>query len=298
MPQLTAKNVLDMRFISYAAPLELARRWSLSEESSHRSEARVLLEGLFHRFPRSLEIAQQLALAYLEEDRQESAQLILDQIALLCRNPHEEVLSRGGRLYRDHGDRYVKYPEIGGHMESPPNAVHYYRLALNEYNKAYQIRFGHYPGINVATLHLLIAALVADEAQRNAHLRHSWSIVQKLLERRATWPHERKDDPIWHWATEGEARLLLKEWDDAAACYRAARQHPQFQAFHGNSMRKQAIRIIYCYRRLGKMNLGPFEDFDEMFPAVVGKPTGSHQEANLDPLDQRNVASDTGALQP
>jgi hypothetical protein len=163
------------------------------------------------------------------------------------------VLSRCGRVYRDQGDRYVSYPEvpgapevrIGGAAEIPAEARRYYLLALREYAKAYQIRFGHYPGVNVATLHLLVAALDFSGAERDAHLKDCRATAQKLLDHKADWPREHDDDPIWHAASAGELHLLLQNWQTAYECYRAAQQHERFQAFHRTTMLKQVVRIIY-----------------------------------------------------
>jgi hypothetical protein len=271
--QFTAESVLGMRFISYTTPLALARNWSQSGDKALQSEARKLLEGLFERFPHSLEIGQQLALAYLENRQEAEAKAVLDKLSLMCRNPNEEVLSRAGRLYRDQGDRYVKYPEIGGLVESPPEALSYYRLALEDYTKAYRVRNGHYPGINVATLHLLIAAFETNATNRAGQLQCSQTIAQKLLDRWADWPLETDDDPVWHAATAGEANLLLNRWDAAAECYFAAQQHARFKSFHRGSMRKQVLRILYCHRRLGANDLGPFGNLADVLPETKPEET-------------------------
>ena len=268
MPSLTAQSVLEMRFISYATPLELARRWLQSDKKSEQDQARELLEGLFDDFPHSLEIGQQLALAHIEKGEEDQAKTVLKKLSRLCRNPNEEVLSRMGRIYRDQGDRYVEYPEIGGEETSPPEALRYYRLALEQYTNAYRIRFGHYPGINVATLHLMMAALIDEESQRDRHLQTSRNTAKKLLAERENWPLEMVDDPIWHSATAGEANLLLHHWAAAAGCYHAARQHSEFRPFHRVSMRKQALRIVFCHQQLDVASLGAFDNLENVFPPV------------------------------
>lgn len=275
MPTPTAKSVLDMRFISYATPLALARKWARSDEPRDREQALELLKGLFARFPHSLEIGQELALAYMQSGEHGTARSILDQLQLLCRSPNEEVLARRGRDYRDKGDSYVRYPEyvgppkvrIGGATEIADEALRYYRLALQEYEKAYQIRFGHYPGVNVATLHLLLAAFETDDTQRAKHLDASKTLAQRLLARKAEWPHEHDDDGVWHAASAGELHLLLREWQAAEDSYRTAWRHAKCQEFHCQSMLKQVIRIVYCYQRLGVGSLGAFDDLSQLFSA-------------------------------
>ncbi|MFO7901595.1 MAG: tetratricopeptide repeat-containing protein, partial [Pirellulaceae bacterium] len=206
----TAEDVLEMSFISYSTPLDLARRWLQSGDRDERQEAKKLLEGLIGRYPHSLDIGQHLALCYLESEEEERARRILERMSLLSRNPNEEILARGGRVYRDQGDRYVKWQDDDSDRNAELQALRLYRQALQEYEKAYLVRSGHYPGINVATLHLLIAAIEPDEGQQTSHLEESKKVAHELLNDRAKWPSEYPDDPVWHAATQGEARLLLR----------------------------------------------------------------------------------------
>ncbi len=269
-----AQSVLKTRFISYATPLALARRWSQSGDPPERKEALVLLEGLFTRFPHSIEIGQQLALSQIEAGKESEAMGVLAKLQLLCRNKNEEVLSRCGRVYRDRGDHFVAYPvyhgppeiTIGGPKDEPVEARRCYLLALQEYNEAYKVRGGHYPGVNVATLHLIIAALEANDAAKASSLEKSKDLAQKLLKNKAAWPHELADDPVWHAASEGEIYLLLREWQKAYDCYRTAQAHKECKPFHRTSMLKQVIRIVYCYERLGVESLGAFDDLTTVFP--------------------------------
>lgn len=271
--QLTAKDILKTRFISYATPLELARRWLQSADPALQREALLLLEGLFEQYAHSLEIGQHLVLAYLECRQYDKVQRKLEEIEQLCRNPNEEVLSRWGRLYREQGDQFVAYPEIGrpNRSESPDDAVRCYRLSLAKYSEAYKIRSGHYPGINRVTLLLLIAAFTADAGERAMALSESEKLAKALLARRAEWPREYDDDSIWHDGTAGEANLLLKEWKEASNSYLAAREHSRHKSFHRTAMRKQAIRILHCHRRLGVTDIGPFDQLDQIFPVCEGE---------------------------
>jgi hypothetical protein len=179
-------------------------------------------------------------------------------------------------VYRDKGDSFVTYPiyaeppeiSIGGATENASEALRYYRLALAEYGAAYKIRFGHYPGVNVATLHLLIAAFSSSNSERASNVGASEPIARNLLSRRGEWPLELRDDPIWHAATEGEINLLLKDWPTRYNCYRAAQTHDEFQPFHRGSMLKQVIRIVYCQKRIGVPSVGAFEDLGMVFGAT------------------------------
>jgi hypothetical protein len=104
----SVESILATRFVSYIGPLELARRWLQAGDDAKRADATRLLEGLFERFSYSIEIGHQLALAHLATQDKAKAQRVIDQLSCLCRNPHEEVLSRLGRMSRDEGGPFSK----------------------------------------------------------------------------------------------------------------------------------------------------------------------------------------------
>jgi tetratricopeptide (TPR) repeat protein len=263
---LSPDEILNMSFISYATPLELAHRWALSGNGETLDKAIVLLKGLFDQYPHSLEIGQQLVLCHLEKGEEEPAREILQRLALLSRNPNEEVLARSGRLYRDRADRLLSDENLDKASATQIHALRMYQQALQEYQKAYLVRKGHYPGINVATLHLLIASLETNQAARAIHLGESQKLTKILLEDRAKWPSDHPEDVIWHAGTEGEAHLLLRDWETAGDCYRSVTGHAEVTPFQVNSMRKQVDRILAAYARLGADIGPPFDDVTTLLP--------------------------------
>jgi len=144
-----------------------------------------------------------------------------------------------------------------------------YLLALDKYDAAYKIRQGHYPGINKATLLLILAGLPGES--REERLRQCQELAQDLLTRQASWPKTLPDDSIWHLATEAEAHFLLQRWNEAADRYRRALEESGGKPFYPDSMRKQVVRICDAFRRIGVENFGPLSNPDDVF----GKPSPS-----------------------
>ena len=274
MKQPKAETVLKRRFISYCTPLKIARDWGRDNGAEYREQALILLEGLFEQYPHAIEIAEELALSYLEGNDDVRAQAVLDEIQLLSRSPHEEVLARRGRIFRDKADHFVTYPvyvgppevKIGGPFENLAEALRYFKLALEQYTQSYEIRLGHYPGVNVATLNLLIAAFTSEAGERTERLEKCRSTAKQVISRRQNWPRDYDDDDVWHAASAGEMQLLLQDWPAALENYRHAQAHAKCKAFHRTSMLKQVIRIIYGYMRLGVTSLGAFDKLTNVFP--------------------------------
>jgi hypothetical protein len=134
------------------------------------------------------------------------------------------------------------------------------------YGRAYsQVRQGHYPGINMATLHLVCAALdhFAKDAASSQHNREAaTSIAQALLDHRQQWPADQPSDvTIWHPATEAEALVLLRKWSEAANHYRSIPAEKRDR----DSMRKQVERLLTSWKQLGEMNFGPLNNLDAVF---------------------------------
>lgn len=264
MTQPTVEDVLSMRCVSESVPLELARRWM---QSNRQQDARRLLEELFKRFSHSIEIGQQLALAYLETGDRANATRVLDRLDVLCRNPQEEVLVRRGRLMRDAADKHLERDAHRSEAAAATPALECYRQAHKMYLAAWNVRSGHYPGINVATLHLLIASLVREPTERDSQLAMCSHMAKTLLSCRAQWVSEHADDAVWHAATAGEAFLLQQDWNAAADAYQSAQRLPQFLPGHNKSMRGQVVRILEAFQRLGIEPEGDFIDLERLLPS-------------------------------
>src|SRR5262249_49116658 len=151
----------------------------------------------------------------------------------------------------------------------PRVAEIHYRDALQKYERAYKIRQGHFPGVNVAALLVSLAGLArarGNEAECAELLQRSRVVCNDLLRRREQWPVDQPDDQIWHLGTEAEIQLLLNEWDKAAELYQAARLLPGCQPFHIDVMRNQAKRTLDCLREYLKItSFGSMGELESVF---------------------------------
>jgi class 3 adenylate cyclase/tetratricopeptide (TPR) repeat protein len=84
------------------------------------------------------------------------------------------------------------------------------------YNEAYKLTGKYYSGINAATM----AALLGDKSEAEALARD----VQKICQQEMEDSKLNSSDLYWLAATQGEAALILGNWDLAQKCYEKARQ--------------------------------------------------------------------------
>ena len=290
---LPAEVILKMPFPSYHRCLEEAKRLNRSGRDGDRPKAIALLdgpsreegppqqegpprqEGLRQRYPHVLAIGQELALALMECRRYDEAEAVLNDLEKTFMNLDEETLSRWGRLYKDRGDAYVRLPwsEPDGLPPDLDLAELFYRKSLAKYGQAYRIRSGHYPGINKATLLLILGSLrppVPGAAPR-PEVQESAELAGKLLADRPRWPREEPDDEtVWHPATAGEAYLLSREWGLAEQSYREALRGPRLTARAREAMRRQVERIVMCFRNLGVAVGAPLDNPTTFFAEPRG----------------------------
>jgi hypothetical protein len=244
---------------SFHTPYQVARSWL--REEGRRADALALLVLLRRRYPHVLTIGNELVLALLESGRQGEAMAELRRLESQFDEVDEETRCRWGRVHKEAGDRAWE-------DRNPARGERCYREALTQYTRGHALRQGHYPGINRATVLLLLAALARDqqdEARSSALLLEADNAARQLLDRRDEWPRESSDDNIWHAATAGEAYLLTRRWPDAEGEYRAALAEPNVEPFHRQSMMRQARRIRDAWRRLGVQPEPPFDNLEELF---------------------------------
>jgi hypothetical protein len=180
---------------------------------------------------------------------------VLDQLDRVFTNLDEETQCRWGRLFKDQGDAYVRLPwsEPDGRPPDAEMARIFYKKSLDRYDQAYRVRSGHYPGINKATLLLIVGTLQPPIPDAPAkELADSESLAAALLSDRARWPPGfQEDETLWHPATEGEAYLLRRMWDAAARHYGQALESRFLNGHARNTMYRQVERICVCFAMLG-----------------------------------------------
>jgi hypothetical protein len=221
-----------------------------------------LLRDLHQRHPHALACGHELVLALLETGRAEDRAEALARLQQLQRefpDLDEETLCRLGRLHKEAGERALD-----------PAAVELdFRLALDWYGRAYGLRRGHYPGINLATLYLLLAGVARRQQRDNRDLlAQAEAQARDLLERRGEWSRERSDDTIWHLATAAEAYLVQQQWERAAAEYRRATEEPNFEPLHAHSILKQLRRLLDAFAQLGIEPVPPLDPDALLKPAA------------------------------
>ncbi len=272
IPTPTVNAILKVPFPSYHRPLAWAHQWLSSGDPERKQAAVELLKKLYERYDHAVAVGQELVLALMESgsEAQAEAETTLQGIDARFAKLDEELLCRWGRLFKDRGDAYVRLPwSKPDHLPPDPElAGQYYRRSLEKYDQAYRIRSGHYPGINKATLLLIVGSLrpPAPGGSPRPELLESAELAGKLLADRPSWPHEHPDDEtVWHPATAGEAHLLRQEWAQAVSQYRAALQSKILTPHARESMRRQVERIVMCFRTLGVAISPPFDDLRTLF---------------------------------
>jgi hypothetical protein len=289
----SAEQVLATPFPSYHHALELARALNRSGDPERRQKALALLDGLRRRYPHVLAIGLELVLALTERHEHERAEHALKDLEHAFPNLDEESLCRWGRLFKDRGD---DYDELPGALSNrfPPNlerAEEFYRRSLAKYDQAYQIRAGHYPGINKATLLLNLGSLKAQRTGQGAgslkEVLESEELARELLENRGSWRADNPDDETtWHPATAGEAHLLCREWAEAAANYREALDGGDLNPHARESMRRKVERILAAFHTLDITSITPPFDDPAAFFEVAG-PRPIRAEAAGEPSEPR-----------
>ncbi|MBL8830545.1 MAG: DUF4071 domain-containing protein [Planctomycetaceae bacterium] len=246
---LTPELVGNLPMPGYYWKLSVAQTWLWSDAAPQLRDAITLLTQLRRDYPHAMQIGTELALALIHNDQLSAAENLLRELAADWGAPDEELLCRWGRLYKDTGDKL--WAVHRHHEDHYPRICAAYERSLAHYEEAYAVRHGHYPGINVATLRLLVASFKALPAQRDEDRQRSRQIALDLLQKRAHWPGNHDDDSFWHHATEGEAYLLLEQWDAAQQAYHRAFANTYCLPGRRVSIEQQLQRVFQAYERMG-----------------------------------------------
>ena len=224
-------QILKTPFPSYHQPLELARALNRSGDEAKRTHGISAAGGPAQAVsPRARHRPGIRPRAHRKRPSTTGPSSPCKALENTFANLDEETLCRWGRLFKDRGDDYLELPGAVSNRFAPNRdmAIEFYRKSLEKYDQAYRIRFGYYPGINKATLLLIVGSLKAAADRSGGrpldrNLLESEELAGKLLESRASWRVDHPDDEtIWHPATAGEAHLLRQEWTQAADLYREA----------------------------------------------------------------------------
>src|SRR5262249_1019699 len=156
----------------------------------------------------ALEVRHERALALVSLKRPRDARLTLEEAARDFPVLNEDVLCLWARLSKDEGDAALA---AGSELE----AYRMYLAAETRYQKAFDQTNGRFPGINAATLQLVLAS-IAPPGEVEALQKKYCTTARRLLDGKGAWREELIDDNIWIRATEAEAHLVLQEWEASA----------------------------------------------------------------------------------
>jgi len=234
-----AKN--EPLFPNYVIVLADPKKRAQARKEAMVEDAVKDLEALGKMYPHVVAIEQEWALAKVElstlvpdnkrraELRKEADEILLPLLSEF-RSVDEETLGKLGRRHKECAWAINDY----GQRESGADRIHYER-ALQYYERAYALRKGYYPGINVATLHFLLGTRdEADDFAREVLKRCSDIQPENLPE---------VDERIWVEATRAEAYLLLGDYGSALECYSAAMSLDPTAAY-ADSPRRHARCIL------------------------------------------------------
>jgi class 3 adenylate cyclase len=162
------------------------------------------------------------ALAHARAGATSEAHALLDQAQAAAGDASErlaDILSLRGRLWKD---AFHRAPES-------PGATAIAERARKEYLAAYGLQRDPYPGINAATLSLLLGDRAAAQA-----------LAREIVVRLAAQASPRT---CWDHATAGEAQLILGQLHEARRCYAEAYRNASGDTGSVATMRRQ-VRLL------------------------------------------------------
>lgn len=224
-------------FESHLIPLAHGAR--LSQKNQTDKAVRVLRQAA-QDFPLAVGVRTELALALARTGQLEAAfEQVQDFLPYSCLFGDYETHCRVGRIYKDQGDRSIaeSRPLHEEFVSGAHPGYQHYRMAFEYYRQAYDFSGHYYPGVNAATLALLIGD--RDTARDLAR------DVLEICRIVRVAPDQRH----WIFATEGEASLLAGRDTDALDFYRNALNCGTFSDDDTNAMLSQLNRIQWALNR-------------------------------------------------
>jgi len=183
----------------------------------------VIAEGLKH-WSTDVRLRQLLALAMARSGATQRANSLLLEL-LESGQQDEETISLLARTHKD----------LWAQATDPEEKQRQLRLTAKRYEQAYQLSNSYYPGINAATM----AMLLAEEDRAKAIAR---KVREQCLQKLKPLS-ERSSDEYWLLATLGEVALILREWSEAEDWYTQAVQVGQGRYGDISSTQRNALLL-------------------------------------------------------
>lgn len=184
----------------------------------------VIAEGL-QKWPNDLRLKQLMALALARSGATHRANSMLLELVASGQEDEETI----SLLARTHKDLWLQATE-------PKEKEEHLKLAAKRYKEAYQRSGSYYPGINAATMAMLMgnkqeAFVLAEEVRDRC--------LAKLK------PSPQKDsDDYWLVATLGESCLILQQFSEAQQWYARAVQLGEKRFGDLSSTRRNAMLLL------------------------------------------------------
>ena len=200
---------------SYRVPLAHAHRiWKSGGTKADLEHAITILHRATKQFGQSIPLIQEHVLLLAEAGKDEAALRMLGPLEDICSVfRDEETLCRVGRMCKDLGDRGLAECPVPINALQGHSAWQWYDAAFKRYREAFEISEGYYPGVNAATLALLVGQ------HQESHM-----LAEKVLERCRNMDLSALhiEDCFWVLVTQGEANLLMHKGKAAAIAYHEA----------------------------------------------------------------------------
>lgn len=246
---------------THHGPLEFARK--LAKAPGRQADASAMLNRLIDLYPHVREVRAELAtlLAAQPDGERQVLHLLgvedLDSPGKEGWLFDEETAARIGKVFKKKAEAALAR---GDH----PAALAEYQRAYRWYEYGWRISDGHYSSVNAATLLLLMARLkkLHKIGNERPDLERMAEIAAGALRRREAWVAALGDEDrhIWHHASEGEFRLLLRDWAAGGNAYLKALASERCQPSHKGIILQQAVLLLQAWEALGELPAGlPYE---------------------------------------
>ena len=242
---------------SYRVPLHQAHTlWT----AGYMAEALQVIQAAQSQFEESVPLAVEHALLLAEVGRLHDAEGRIEPLRTLAGVFGDfEMLSRLGRIFKNYADK-TWTADVVPFVNSAP--WQYYRRAFTLYDEAFRLSGEYFPGVNAATLAVLLGG--------------EWTNRGRAIAARVCEICQTNDPPAdieqryWLFASEGEANLVLGTPDSsrrAAGFYRSALElvDPESQINWAQSSWNQLCRL---WEALGSSVLEPVLAVFDDYPKV------------------------------